>query len=888
MSHLQARRAAAPAARTLQHLAALASGVSLLAIATGAWADAAASDAGASNLREVVVTAPRKEEAAREVQLAAPNLITVQSAETIAKYPDFNAAESLSRMPGISLSSDTGEGRFINIRGIDGNLDGATFGGVPLLNTFPGGTYFSGGGRAVEFDTLPDGAIDGLIVTYTGLPDHEADGLGGSVDLTPRTAAHITKPFIDGTLGWGYEPAHGHDGPLDMDLAAGVRFGFQNGHLVTEGIDATEPQVGFFSNPTPFSLVFTASDRTDRRGFDDIEADPTPGATDRRYDDYQFRNYNYHRVRTGFGGEFDFTPNDDHRFYLRANVAGYTESVKKQRLEFDFDDSTPVGTGFTATGSTVVKSTDEQETHRNEIYVFGGEDHWGEVALDYRLSYSTASYDQQRNYGATFNGPDVEVAYNNSANNGDFPQISVTNGVNINDASLYTLKKGKMSDGQEHDLDQEYAAAGNLQFPIHLINDDDRIKVGFEVRLRGKTQNVYAETITLGALNLADISSPADTNFYNHGYSSGPDVDTLQLSALARGAEPQNIFDPTGYFRAREDIYSGYAQYTGKIGKFGILAGVRVESTDASYGNYTFDGDGNLTGFQNNPQRYTTVFPTVQLRYDFTPTLVLRATYSTGIGRPGFNQVAGAVTIDTSNNIITSGNPKLKPITGNNFDLSLEYYLPGGGIAQVGVFDKEFSNYIITEDQHVASDPRLPDPNVELISFANVSTAYARGIQASYHQQFQWLPDPLKGFGLDANVTYVDSSFQEYSAATEQQITGDPLAQAVRGPLPGTSRFTANLAVFYEAHGLEARLSSQYVGAELFSLGGTKSSDSIEDARTTLDFASSYKINKNWKVYFNAKNLTNAPLRFYMGNPSFPIQREFYDVTYEAGIKVQF
>ena len=224
----------------------------------------------------------------------------------------------------------------------------------------------------------------------------------------------------------------------------------------------------------------------------------------------------------------------------------------------------------------------------------------------------------------------------------------------------------------------------------------------------------------------------------------------------------------------------------------------------------------------------------------------------------------------------------------NNFDLSLEYYLPGGGIAQVGVFDKEFSNYIITEDQHVASDPRLPDPNVELISFANVSTAYARGIQASYHQQFQWLPDPLKGFGLDANVTYVDSSFQEYSAATEQQITGDPLAQAVRGPLPGTSRFTANLAVFYEAHGLEARLSSQYVGAELFSLGGTKSSDSIEDARTTLDFASSYKINKNWKVYFNAKNLTNAPLRFYMGNPSFPIQREFYDVTYEAGIKVQF
>ncbi len=64
----------------------------------------------------VVVTAPRQERLARLRQENAPNLIEVQSADTIAKYPDFNAAESLGRIPGISLSSDTGEGRFVNIR----------------------------------------------------------------------------------------------------------------------------------------------------------------------------------------------------------------------------------------------------------------------------------------------------------------------------------------------------------------------------------------------------------------------------------------------------------------------------------------------------------------------------------------------------------------------------------------------------------------------------------------------------------------------------------------------------------------------------------------------------------------------------------------------------
>jgi TonB-dependent receptor len=287
---------------------------------------------------------------------------------------------------------------------------------------------------------------------------------------------------------------------------------------------------------------------------------------------------------------------------------------------------------------------------------------------------------------------------------------------------------------------------------------------------------------------------------------------------------------------------------------------------------------------QNVPQNYINAFPTIQLRYDFTSNLVLRATYSTGIGRPGFNQVAGVVSIDTDNGIITQGNPKLKPTTGNNFDLDLEYYLPEGGIAQIGIFDKEFSNYIVTNNDRVASDPRLPDfvGTVQLQTFSNVSSAYARGIEVAYHQQFLWLPDPWKGFGVDANATLVDSRFEEYNAATSGS------GHAEFGLLPGTSKLTANFAAFYEAHGVEARISGEYVSAELFSLGGSKSQDTIQDNRLTLDWASSYAFNKNWKVYFNAKNLLNTPLRFYMGNPSFPIQREFYDVTYEAGIKVAF
>ncbi|MFX5752111.1 hypothetical protein ABTE32_22070, partial [Acinetobacter baumannii] len=84
-----------------------------------------------------------------------------------------------------------------------GNLNGATFGGVSLLNTQPGLTYFNSTGRAVEFDTIPIGAIDRIVVTKTGLPDHDAEGLGGTIELTPRTALGRDKIFYDGTLGSG-------------------------------------------------------------------------------------------------------------------------------------------------------------------------------------------------------------------------------------------------------------------------------------------------------------------------------------------------------------------------------------------------------------------------------------------------------------------------------------------------------------------------------------------------------------------------------------------------------------------------------------------------------------------------------------------------------------
>ena len=901
----------------------LAASAGLAALLWGARALAAdaAADASATPVGEVVVTAaPREEVKARQVQMDAPNLISVQSAETILKYPDFNAAESLGRMPGISLSSDTGEGRFVQIRGIDANLDGATYGGIPLLNTNPGGTAAGGGGRAVEFDTIPTGAIDGIVVTYTGMPDHEAEGLGGTIELTPRSAANLTKPFFEGTLGWGYEPLHDHTGPFDIDIAGGMRFGFDDHGLVIDGEGGVEaPRAGFISNPTPFSFVLTASRRDDRRAIDDLEESYIDDgvAPNNAISQYDLRRYNYHRRRFSYGGEFDFQPNDDHSYYLRADVAGYTESVHKNFLLFENLDADYQATGvvqvdpnnpngYLVHTTPAITETDEEEVHRNSVFAIGGKDNFSGIVVDYHGAYSRATFHVRRNIGAEFDGPaadgmggGVPITYDN-VTTPNYPIFTLPGGTNLNNPSLYTLN-GPINNAQDYDVDEEYSGAVNVSFPVHLIGDDSRFKIGAEVRLRDKSAEEYDQSYDVPALSLAGLSGPALT-YYNGHYTNGPQINIYAIRNLINSGvavlDPANSgFNYGSYLTAQENIYSGYAMYTTSLGPWGLVAGVRVEATNATYGGYlqTTQADGSLVNtLQFRSVDYINAFPTVQLRYSFTPRMIVRATWSTGIARPGFEQNTTATSVDRTQNpvAISRGNPNLQPTTGNNFDLSFEYYLNNGGIISLAAFDKEFKNYIVERIENGVTDPLVPAPGLaNVTTYLNIPSAYARGIQGAYHQKFTWFPKPFDGLGIEANLTLVDSRMQEYSAAET------PTGVAQYGLLPGTSKVTWNLSGFYEAYGIQTRLAAEYVSHSLFGIGGPplllsngslQSLDTIQDNRLTLDWTSSYQFNRNWTIYFNAKNLLNTPLRYYEGTSNRPIQREFYDVTYEAGVRVKF
>ena len=161
-----------------------------------------------------------------------------------------------------------------------------------------------------------------------------------------------------------------------------------------------------------------------------------------------------------------------------------------------------------------------------------------------------------------------------------------------------------------------------------------------------------------------------------------------------------------------------------------------------------------------------------------------------------------------------------------------------------------------------------------IASFDNVRTASARGIEASYSQRFVMLPAPFDGLGVTGNLTYVDSKVE--------------IRPGEFSRLPGTSPLTWNLSGYYEDNGVVVRLSASRVGAAIFGVGGSAATDVYQDTRLTLDLATSYDISHALTVYANARNLTNTPLRYYEGTVDRPIQREFYQASYEAGVRFRF
>ncbi|HEY2645450.1 MAG TPA: carboxypeptidase regulatory-like domain-containing protein, partial [Candidatus Acidoferrales bacterium] len=268
-----------------------------------------------STNESILVTAERVtgEAEAVNIERSADNLVQVLPAEVIQSLPNANLADALGRLPSVTLERDEGEGKYVQVRGLEPRLTNAMIDGVDVPSP-------ESGVRQVKFDAIPADMVESVQVSKTLQPNMEGDGIGGSVNLITKVATNQPTISIEG-LG-GYTPIVNGRGATTDGGTVGYRFGQEK----------------------KFGILVGGSYDWNGRGIDDIEPVPDlatlPGGQQVGWKDgMDIRQYRYFRTRWGLAGSTDYKISEGSNIYLRAFYSDFHNYG--DRYKYSLIDNTP-------------------------------------------------------------------------------------------------------------------------------------------------------------------------------------------------------------------------------------------------------------------------------------------------------------------------------------------------------------------------------------------------------------------------------------------------------------------------------------------------------------------------------------------------------------------
>lgn len=293
-------------------------------------------------------------------------------------------------------------------------------------------------------------------------------------------------------------------------------------------------------------------------------------------------------------------------------------------------------------------------------------------------------------------------------------------------------------------------------------------------------------------------------------------------------------------------------------------------------------------------EKHKNFLPSFNLRVDLTDTWLMRFAASRAMSRPDIGYLKNYLQVnislpstddpnderwvkDASGTIVgvtprytaEAYNPYLKPVTADQFDLTLENYFSDTGSFSLAVFYKKFNDYIQygTYDQTITIDGVTRD--VQVRGPVNGDGASLKGAEVAFQSFFPALPSPLDGLGVQANFTYVENSGISNSNLTNVSSTGgsntsgNGVSQASDSistdSLEGLSKYAFNLVGLYEKGAWSARLAYNWRSEYLLSAVDCCIGLPIwQEAAGYLDASLRYKINDNAEVNLQASNLLDT------------------------------
>ncbi|KHL26662.1 TonB-dependent receptor [Croceibacterium mercuriale] len=855
--------------------------------------EAAGADAAVVDDSEIVVTGIRAaERAAIDIKRNAVVVVDSIVAEDLGKLPDNNVAESLQRIPGVTIERNRGEGRFVTVRGFGPKFNAVTVNGRTLAT--------DNNGREFSFDVLPSEIISGADVYKSPQASINGASIGATVDV--RTIRPLNGrsgfSFAGSAAGMWSELADSYNPEISavgswknddgtMAFALGGVYSKQEnrideftigaGHVRRSSTDSyynsaarpgvpARPGGRIGPNVAPFSRVSMPSNLSPFF----FERDLT---------------------RWGVNGAFQFKPSDR----LTVSVDGLYSSARFVEQQ--------TGLAYDFAGGTLVEQVVENGEALYQRYVGGFVDQiiqyddrdvttdqlginfdW-EATDDLRIKLDGSLSNAKRrgkenNLFTTIRRKNVDLFWDRRSGSPIYDYgftspnyADAATNPNGLTAHYYIWGGGSNIDDEISELrgDAEWNPGGGAF----------TLSGGALMQRRTKTINAdetpFAQQCAYCDSNRAlpaSLFENTDRGFFPGG---GGNIlrdwliyDPLQLvQQINQFAETDRIpfdpavFSPSASSEVDEKVRAVYLMggLDTEIGgmPLAVNVGLRFEDTD-----YTSSGASRTVvsarpnaGGQNivvvSPVipvsfrgQYQDWLPSVNLRLSLTDELLLRFAASKVITRPTLSDLSPRQTIQTNpgNETIRRGNPDLQPFRAKQIEAGLEWYFTPDSLLNFAAFYKDIESFVT-----LTTTPQVVDQVTFQVTVPdNGEGATVKGFEIGYRQSFaSWLPAPFDGFGVQTSYNYTDSN-ANYTNAVANVSFG----------LEGLSKNSYSLVGFYEKYGITARAAYTYRDNFLQVASGRNGEPEYFDAYGQLDLSLAYDITEQVTVFADAINVNNA------------------------------
>ena len=869
----------------------------------------------------VVITAQAEGQLSAINQERSSNTIeNIVSKARIKELPDVNAAESIGRLPGISIERSGGEANKVEVRGLDPKYSLVSVNGVTVPGT-------GANDRSVDLSLISSNMLDGISVKKVVTADMDADVLGGTIDLKLKEAPDSLVVFASAQ--WGYNQLQNYKKNYNLNLSVSNRF-FNNLFGVIANVNA---------------------DNYDRSA-DKLQGNYIPTLANGYYQqliqELTLREEVVNQKRLGASLLLDYL------IPMGKMTGNVFFNQRKSESTFYLNDFWTPAASY---NTNRIYQNLEQTKNTTSIYT---------SALGIEQDFEWIKYDMTfSKAGSLTDTPDDRVwnfhqegtaAFTNPIGPGypvvQIPKIAEYDTTKTQLAEMYIYSKRVM--------ENHTSAQFNVSIPVQFNDEiNGTIKTGAKFHWLGRSNNEeqWGENgINYGNGNTANpvltaldkafpswhiadsakaegglpitmfLLTGTRSNFLNGDYAQGFRINPYFMNLLTNYLKTTGSSTWLHYsigslgkdYSGSEAYQAGYLMGQFNITKYVIfIPGLRWEGEHTAYNGSRYrqitinnqEGPPADLTYLSIVRNNSFWLPMVNVIVKPNDWLQIKLARTETLAHPDYLQYAPITYISADQSQITAANSQLKTSRATNYDAEVSVYQNYVGYFSVQGFQKTIKDLIFWSSSKLmpglkpADGLNIPEswyssatPTVSTY-MNNPNSAKYYGIELDWNTHFWYLPSVLSGLILDVNFTHIYSEmYLQYDSLVKTQITKYKAVYSyanrqIKTRMPDQPNNICNVTLGYDYEGFSARLSYIYMADKLTGIGysGTYPTPVISAYSGEYhrwDLSLQQKFAGNFQVFLNLNNLNKQPDQNFNGSDlKYPSYLEYYGFTMDLGIR---